>query len=176
MEDGHLEKRSGFRTAVINDAIDLRADIGRLDEAIEDARKLRSPTQRLEELSKLLARAGRCKELREVLSHGDKPTDGCVWTKGKFEQSFGYYVARVKFQKETGHWSAFWMNGDGIRKVGDGGRDGTEIEIMEKPWHDDRVQHRSLGWLRQGPQVRRQSRQSTRSNGGLAYLWRALAA
>src|SRR5210317_618350 len=25
---------------------------------------------------------------------GDKPTDGCIWTKGKFEHSFGYYVAR----------------------------------------------------------------------------------
>ena len=72
---------------------------------------------------------------------GEKPTDGCVWTKDKFEHSFGYYVARVKFQKEPGHWSAFWMNGDGIRKVGDGGRDGTEIDIMEKPWLDDRVQH-----------------------------------
>lgn len=72
---------------------------------------------------------------------GDKPTDGCVWTKGKFEHSFGYYIARVKFQKEPGHWSAFWMNGTGIGKVGDGGRDGTEIDIMEKPWLDDRVQH-----------------------------------
>jgi hypothetical protein len=33
------------------------------------------------------------------------------------------------------------MNGDGIRKEGDGGRDETEIDIMEKPWLDDRVQH-----------------------------------
>jgi beta-glucanase (GH16 family) len=33
------------------------------------------------------------------------------------------------------------MNGDGIRNVGDEGRDGTEIDIMEKPWLDDRVQH-----------------------------------
>ena len=72
---------------------------------------------------------------------GHKPTDGCVWTKGKSEHSFGYYVARVKFQKEPGHWSAFWMNSDGIRKVDYGGRDGTEIDIMEKPWPDDRVQH-----------------------------------
>ena len=72
---------------------------------------------------------------------GDKPTDGCIWTKGKFEHAFGYYVARVKFQKEPGHSSAFWMNSDGIRKVGDGGRDGTELDIMEKPWLDDRVQY-----------------------------------
>ena len=35
------------------------------------------------------------------------------------------------FQKEPGHWSAFWMNGTGIGKVGDGGRDGTEIEIVD---------------------------------------------
>ena len=70
-----------------------------------------------------------------------KPTTGCVWTKGRFEHSFGYYVARVKFQKQPGHWSAFWINGVGIGKVGNGGRDGTEIDIMEKPWLDDRVQH-----------------------------------
>jgi beta-glucanase (GH16 family) len=70
-----------------------------------------------------------------------KPTTGCVWTKGKFEHSFGYYIARVKLQKQPGHWSAFWINGTGIGKVGDGGRDGTEIDIMEKPWLDDRVQH-----------------------------------
>ncbi len=28
-----------------------------------------------------------------------------------------------------------------VRKVGDGGRDGTEIDIMEKPSLDDRVHH-----------------------------------
>lgn len=72
---------------------------------------------------------------------GDKPTDGCVTTQGKFEHSFGYYVARVKLQKEPGHWSAFWITGTGVGRVGDGGRDGTEIDIMEKPWLDDRVQH-----------------------------------
>jgi beta-glucanase (GH16 family) len=30
---------------------------------------------------------------------------------------------------------------DGVGSVGDEGRDGTEIDIMEKPWLDDRVQH-----------------------------------
>ena len=61
---------------------------------------------------------------------GDRPTDGCIITQGKFEHTFGYYVARVKFQKEPGHWSAFWITGPGVGKVGDGGRDGTEIEIV----------------------------------------------
>jgi beta-glucanase (GH16 family) len=76
---------------------------------------------------------------------GEKPTDGCVITQGKFEHAFGYYVARVKFQKQPGHWSAFWITGSGVSKIGDGGRDGTEIDIMEKPWLDDRVTH-NLHW------------------------------
>jgi hypothetical protein len=73
--DGHLEKRLGFRKAAINSAIDLKADIGRLEEAIADARKLRSPKQRRKELGKLLARAGRWKELREVLCEVASPEE-----------------------------------------------------------------------------------------------------
>ena len=80
-----------------------------------------------------------------TLKEGDKFLDGCVRTKGKFEHSFGYYVARVQLQKQPGHWSAFWIMGDGVGKVGSGGRDGTEIDIYEKPWLDDRVQH-TLHW------------------------------
>lgn len=76
---------------------------------------------------------------------GDKLLDGCVTTKGKFEHAFGYYVARIQLQKQPGHWSAFWINGPGVRKVGNGGRDGTEIDIMEKPWLDERVQQ-TLHW------------------------------
>ena len=66
---------------------------------------------------------------------GDKPTDGCITTQGKFEHSFGYYVARVQFQSQPGHWSAFWITGPGVGKVGDDARDGCEIDIME-----------NLGW------------------------------
>ncbi len=72
---------------------------------------------------------------------GEKVNDGCIVTQGKFERAFGYYVARVRFQKQPGHWSAFWLTCPGVGKVGDGGRDGTEIDIMEKPWLDERVQH-----------------------------------
>ncbi len=34
---------------------------------------------------------------------------------------------------------------NGVGKVGDGGRDGTEIDIYEKPWLDDHVQQ-TLHW------------------------------
>jgi beta-glucanase (GH16 family) len=76
---------------------------------------------------------------------GDRYVDGCARTHGRFEHAFGYYVARIRLQKQPGHWSAFWMFGSGVGRVGDGGRDGTEIDIMEKPWLDDRVQH-TLHW------------------------------
>ncbi|NOX55762.1 MAG: glycoside hydrolase family 16 protein [Planctomycetes bacterium] len=80
-----------------------------------------------------------------TLKDGDRYIDGCVRTQGKFERAFGYFVVRAKLQKQPGHWTAFWLMGSGVTRVGDEGRDGTEIDIMEKPWLDDRVQH-TLHW------------------------------
>lgn len=76
---------------------------------------------------------------------GDRYTSGAIRTMGRFERAFGYYEVRCKFPVEVGHWPAFWMMCGGVGKVGDGGRDGTEIDIMEKPWRDERVQH-ALHW------------------------------
>jgi beta-glucanase (GH16 family) len=80
-----------------------------------------------------------------VLKEGNKFFDGCIRTKGKFQHSFGYYVARIQLQKQPGHWSAFWLYDACVGKVGDEGRDGTEIDIMEKPWLDDRLNY-ALHW------------------------------
>ena len=77
----------------------------------------------------------------KTFKEGEKVIDGCITTHGKFEHRFGYYVARIRFQKQPGHWSAFWIMPTGFGKGATGGRDGTEIDIMEKPWLDDRVQH-----------------------------------
>lgn len=87
---------------------------------------------------------------------GDRYTCGAVNTQGKFEHAFGFYVARCKAPKQPGHWPAFWMMSSGVGKIGDGGRDGTEIDIMEMPWRDGKVtfnlhwdgygkEHRSAG-------------------------------
>ena len=70
---------------------------------------------------------------------GDRYTCGAVNTKDKFTHSFGYYEARCKMPKEPGHWAAFWIMGDGVNKVGDDGRNGTEIDIIEMPWRDGRL-------------------------------------
>lgn len=57
---------------------------------------------------------------------------GAVRTYGKFEQTYGYFEIRCKFQTKDGFWSAFWMmpreNSDTVI----GGGDGTEIDIFEQ--------------------------------------------
>ena len=80
-----------------------------------------------------------------TLKDGDRYLDACVRTREKFEHAHGYYVARIKLQAQPGHWSAFWLYNTSVGKIGNEGRDGTEIDIMEKPWLDDRVQH-ALHW------------------------------
>jgi len=70
---------------------------------------------------------------------GERYTCGAVNTQGKFEHAFGYYVARCKMPKQPGHWPAFWMMCPGVGKVGDAGRDGTEIDIVEIPWRDGKI-------------------------------------
>jgi beta-glucanase (GH16 family) len=70
---------------------------------------------------------------------GNRYTCGAVNTRGKFEHAFGYYVARIKLPKQEGHWPAFWLMAPGVNTVGDEGRDGTEIDIIEVPWRDGRL-------------------------------------
>ncbi len=81
----------------------------------------------------------------KTFKDGNKFLDACVTTQGKFEHRFGYYVARIRLQKQPGHWSAFWLTCPGVNRVGDQGRDGTEIDIMEKPWLDERINY-ALHW------------------------------
>ena len=76
---------------------------------------------------------------------GDRYTCGAVRTKGKFEHRYGYWVCRCEFPKQPGHWPAFWLMTASQGKIGDEGRDGTEIDIMEKPWRDDRTTQ-NLHW------------------------------
>lgn len=94
---------------------------------------------------KAISLDGKGNLVMSTFKDGDKYLDGCVRTRGKYEHAQGYYVARIRLQEQQGHWSAFWLYNSSVGKVGDDGRDGTEIDIMEKPWLDDRVQH-ALHW------------------------------
>jgi beta-glucanase (GH16 family) len=70
---------------------------------------------------------------------GDRFTSGAIRTKGRFEHAFGYYVVRCKLPKQPGHWPAFWLMSDGVGRVGNEGRDGTEIDVVEVPWRDGTI-------------------------------------
>jgi beta-glucanase (GH16 family) len=70
---------------------------------------------------------------------GERFTCGAVNTQGKFERAFGYFVARCNMPRQPGHWPAFWMMSPGVGKVGNDGRDGTEIDIVEIPWRTGKI-------------------------------------
>jgi len=95
----------------------------------------------------------------KTLQDGDRYLDGCIRTRGKFEHAYGYYVARVKFQQQPGHWSAFWLYNHCVGNLGDGGRNGAEIDIMEKPWLDGRLNH-AVHWDGYGKEHRSEAKQA----------------
>lgn len=77
--------------------------------------------------------------------------NGCLRTKGRFEKAFGYFEARMRLHKSRGHWPAFWLFNDSVNEIGNEGRDGTEVDIMEAPWLDNRVNF-ALHWDGYGPE------------------------
>jgi beta-glucanase (GH16 family) len=91
----------------------------------------------------------------QTIKDGAGYSTACIQTAdyGKptlFEQTYGSFEARVKFPAQQGHWCAFWlMNNDegSLKQRGEknGGRDGTEIDIMEKAWLLPRIAH-NLHW------------------------------
>ncbi len=83
--------------------------------------------------------------IMSIFKEGSKSYDGWVDTKGKFEHRFGYYTARIKLQTSTGHWSAFWLQTPATTNVDGSGRDGSEIDIMEKPGLSEVVNH-AIHW------------------------------
>jgi beta-glucanase (GH16 family) len=67
-----------------------------------------------------------------------------------FEQAFGRFEARVRFPKQPGHFCAFWLWNNSEGNVDGSGRDGSEIDILERAWLIDRGQH-TLHWDGYGP-------------------------
>lgn len=82
---------------------------------------------------------GRGHLLLRTKKEGDRYTSGAIRTLGRFEHAFGYWVARCKLPEQPGHWPAFWLMSSGVNKIGDEGRDGTEIDIMEAPWRTGQI-------------------------------------
>ena len=80
----------------------------------------------------------------ETRKRGDRYFGCCVRTRRRFEHTHGYYVARVRFHDQPGHWPAFWLLHASAYVPGPD-RDRVEIDVMEKPWLSDKFQH-AIHW------------------------------
>lgn len=48
-----------------------------------------------------------------------------------FAQAYGFFEAEVKVPTAAGMWSAFWLQSYSVGKIGNNGKDGTEIDVYE---------------------------------------------
>ncbi len=71
--------------------------------------------------------------VRSTLEDG-KYGCGGLRTRGKFRHAFGYYEIRCRVPRQPGTWAAFWLYDAAQGRIGNGGRDGAEIDIFESPW------------------------------------------
>lgn len=78
---------------------------------------------------------------------GDTYHSAMIGTQGRFETAFGYFECRVKFQRQVGHWSAFWLQSPSFgNPVDDSRKAGTEIDVFEYlRKRGDKIQH-TLHW------------------------------
>ncbi|MES2475564.1 MAG: family 16 glycosylhydrolase [Verrucomicrobiota bacterium] len=67
----------------------------------------------------------------KTYTEGGTHYTGWVGTQSKFENCFGYWEARIRYNSSQGMWSAFWLQPYGINNVGDPAGNGTEIDIAE---------------------------------------------
>jgi beta-glucanase (GH16 family) len=63
-----------------------------------------------------------------------------------FENTYGYYEARIKFPVASGTWGAFWLMSPTVETVGNDGRDGTEIDIIETIFNQNGEYNAALHW------------------------------
>jgi autotransporter-associated beta strand protein len=67
----------------------------------------------------------------KTYTEGGKHYTGWIGSNGKYENCFGYWEARLRFNSTVGMWSAFWLQPYGINNVGNPAANGTEIDIVE---------------------------------------------
>jgi beta-glucanase (GH16 family) len=69
--------------------------------------------------------------LKASLREDGRPLSGAIRSAGKFEQTYGYFEARMQLPKTTGYWAAFWLLCRGMGRGLPSARDGVEIDILE---------------------------------------------
>lgn len=76
----------------------------------------------------------------------DRFLSGGVRSKGRFEQAYGYFEIRCTVNTVPGYWTAFWLMGDSVADETKGGKNGTEIDIMETPYAKTGEVQNTLNW------------------------------
>ena len=71
---------------------------------------------------------------------------GAVQSKGKFEQTYGYYEIRCAINNIPGYWTAFWLMTDDVAKETNSGEDGTEVDIYESAYYSKKQIQHTLNW------------------------------
>lgn len=83
---------------------------------------------------------------------------GMISTRGLYEPTLGYFECRMKFQREIGHWSAFWINTPTMgQPEGDPATAGVEIDVIEylrNGDYADKAQH-TIHWDYKTPSYKR---------------------
>lgn len=69
-----------------------------------------------------------------------------------FENTFGYYEARIKFPVVRGMWGAFWLMSPTQWILTDNGVIGTEIDIVESIWNEQGKYNAAMHWDGYGDQ------------------------
>jgi len=82
---------------------------------------------------------------------------GMVGTQGRFEQTYGWFEARIDFHDAPGMWSAFWLQSPDMGSfLGDPGRAGVEMDIVEHDLFTSvatlPIWHGALHWDGYGPE------------------------
>lgn len=78
----------------------------------------------------------------EYFENGFKDGDPAGWyttsvnSRGKFDQTFGYFETRCILPAGVGQWSAFWMNSTVYPPDGADGSFGGELDIFEGPYYN----------------------------------------
>ena len=76
--------------------------------------------------------------------------NGLTWPIGKikppkFMHKYGYYEIRCQLQKQSGWWSAFWLQSPVIGSSLNPKRAGVELDIMENFTRDNKISH-NIHW------------------------------
>ncbi|MBQ3176519.1 MAG: glycoside hydrolase family 16 protein [Clostridia bacterium] len=69
--------------------------------------------------------------LKASLREDGRPLSGAIRSAGRFEQTYGYFEARMQLPKTTGYWGAFWVLCRGMGRGLPTAKAGVEIDIIE---------------------------------------------